>query len=75
MSKKLKGTFSLSFFYVFRAYMGGKTYKSAKSMQGKVVIITGANTGIGFEVALDMAQRGLYHYLFHRHSFIVESEN
>lgn len=38
--------------------MSGKSYKSTKDMQGKVVIITGANTGIGFEVASDMAQRG-----------------
>lgn len=39
--------------------MGGKEYKSDRSLQGKVVIITGANTGIGFEVACDMAQRGM----------------
>lgn len=38
--------------------MGGKTYKSTKDLKGKVVIITGANTGIGFEVACDMAERG-----------------
>lgn len=43
---------------MIRAYMGGKTYKSDKTLQGKVVIVTGANTGIGFEVASDMALRG-----------------
>ncbi|KAK3925666.1 Retinol dehydrogenase 12 [Frankliniella fusca] len=43
---------------MIRAYMGGKTYKSEKRLEGKVVIVTGANTGIGFEVAKDMASRG-----------------
>lgn len=43
--------------------MGGKTYKCEKSLEGKVVIITGANTGIGFEVACDMAKRGMYYSL------------
>lgn len=43
---------------VVRSYIGGKEFKSIKSLQGKVVIITGANSGIGFEVACDMAQRG-----------------
>ncbi|KAK9501503.1 hypothetical protein O3M35_012215 [Rhynocoris fuscipes] len=32
--------------------------KSDKKMNGKTVIITGANSGIGFETALDIAKRG-----------------
>lgn len=40
--------------------MGGKSYKSSTRLEGKLVIITGANTGIGFEVACDMAERGTY---------------
>uniref|UniRef100_T1HLB3 Retinol dehydrogenase 11 n=3 Tax=Rhodnius TaxID=13248 RepID=T1HLB3_RHOPR len=32
--------------------------KSDKEMNGKTVIITGANSGIGYETALDIAKRG-----------------
>uniref|UniRef100_A0A069DST5 Putative dehydrogenase with different specificities related to short-chain alcohol dehydrogenase n=1 Tax=Panstrongylus megistus TaxID=65343 RepID=A0A069DST5_9HEMI len=32
--------------------------KSEKKMNGKTVIITGANSGIGYETALDIAKRG-----------------
>ena len=30
---------------------------SSKSLSGKTVIVTGANTGVGFETALDLAKR------------------
>ncbi|XP_061170033.1 retinol dehydrogenase 12-like [Saccostrea echinata] len=36
---------------------GKSKYHSSKSLTGKTIIITGANTGIGFQTALDLARR------------------
>ncbi|XP_062578396.1 retinol dehydrogenase 11-like [Saccostrea cucullata] len=36
---------------------GKSKYHSSKSLTGKTVIITGANTGIGFQTAVDLAKR------------------
>lgn len=40
-------------------YFSGGVCKSEKRLDGKVIIITGSNTGIGFEAALDLAKRGI----------------
>ena len=43
-----------------RLYFSGSICKSQKRLDGKTVIITGCNTGIGFETALDLARRGAH---------------
>lgn len=40
-----------------REVIGGKNYPGEEQLEGRTVVITGANTGIGRETALEMARR------------------
>jgi retinol dehydrogenase-13 len=42
----------------YRKWVGGGVCYSKAKLTGKTVIITGANTGIGLETAVDLAKRG-----------------
>lgn len=44
--------------YNFRVYMGGSVCPSDDRIDDEVVIITGASSGIGKEIALELARRG-----------------
>lgn len=63
----------ISFIFIKIWAQGGQFQKDAIRIDGKIVIITGGNGGIGRETALDLAKRGGTIYIACRD--IAKAEN
>jgi hypothetical protein len=49
----------------FREFFQGGVCTSTDRIDGKVVVVTGANTGIGKETVVDLVNRGAMGYFTH----------
>ncbi|KAF2360253.1 Short-chain dehydrogenase/reductase SDR [Trinorchestia longiramus] len=51
------GAVAVGSIVLFKEWLGGTNYSGAESLEGKTVVVTGSNTGIGRETAIELARR------------------
>ncbi|KAL7745716.1 hypothetical protein ACLKA6_009921 [Drosophila palustris] len=59
----LIGLFAFAVMWLLRKIIQGPVYRKKNRIDGKVVIVTGCNTGIGKETVLELARRGAKIYM------------
>lgn len=64
----------LSYPRQYRDFSQGKKFQNPIDAKGKVAIVTGANSGIGFETARELAKRGAHVYMACRNMKSCEKE-
>lgn len=52
--------FLISVVSAIRLFVGGAQYQNSQRLDGKIVIVTGSSSGIGFETAKNLAARGAH---------------
>ncbi|GMT24651.1 hypothetical protein PFISCL1PPCAC_15948, partial [Pristionchus fissidentatus] len=63
----LAGSLTVFLFRRYRRFLNGGQFTEDVSAEGKIVVLTGANSGIGYETAKELNLRGAKVYMLCRH--------